>query len=106
MLASILKQQQVLVAGFDSRTCRVASSRSWCSVSMCRAVLCCAVLCCAVCCSGKTHTMMGTPSDAGVVPRAIQALFDRIKASEDRWGCLRLGALQVMQGWCREPFAH
>jgi hypothetical protein len=44
MLASILKQQQVLIAGLDSRTCRVASSRSWCSVSMCRAVLCCAVL--------------------------------------------------------------
>ena len=39
----------------------------------------------AVClyCSGKTHTMMGTPSDAGVVPRAIRALFERIDSSED-----------------------
>jgi hypothetical protein len=28
--------------------------------------------------------MMGTPTDAGVVPRAIQALFDRINKAEDR----------------------
>jgi hypothetical protein len=29
--------------------------------------------------------MMGTPADAGVVPRAIQALFERIDAAQDRW---------------------
>jgi hypothetical protein len=34
--------------------------------------------------SGKTHTMMGTPADPGVVPRAIAALFDQIGQATDR----------------------
>ncbi|KAF6263298.1 P-loop containing nucleoside triphosphate hydrolase protein [Scenedesmus sp. NREL 46B-D3] len=34
--------------------------------------------------SGKTHTMMGTPADPGVVPRAIAALFDMINQAPDR----------------------
>jgi hypothetical protein len=34
--------------------------------------------------SGKTHTMMGTAADPGVVPRAIAALFDQIGQATDR----------------------
>lgn len=35
--------------------------------------------------SGKTHTMMGTAADPGVVPRAITALFGLIGQQMDRW---------------------
>ncbi|KAJ1457648.1 P-loop containing nucleoside triphosphate hydrolase protein [Pelagophyceae sp. CCMP2097] len=31
--------------------------------------------------SGKTHTMIGSAADLGVVPRAIQCLFDRLEAA-------------------------
>eukprot|EP00882_Tetradesmus_deserticola_P027820 GHRQ01030949.1.p2 GENE.GHRQ01030949.1~~GHRQ01030949.1.p2 ORF type:complete len:184 (+),score=48.09 GHRQ01030949.1:1075-1626(+) len=34
--------------------------------------------------SGKTHTMMGTPADPGVVPRAIAVLFEMISHTPDR----------------------
>lgn len=36
--------------------------------------------------SGKTHTMMGTAADPGVVPRAITALFEEISQATDRCG--------------------
>lgn len=35
--------------------------------------------------SGKTHTMMGTATDPGLVPRAIQELFQVINQSTDRY---------------------
>lgn len=34
--------------------------------------------------SGKTHTMMGTAADPGVVPRSIQCLFEAIGGDTDR----------------------
>lgn len=34
--------------------------------------------------SGKTHTMMGTAADPGLVPRAITVLFDSINDAADR----------------------
>lgn len=34
--------------------------------------------------SGKTHTMMGTAADPGLVPRAIQELFAYINQATDR----------------------
>eukprot|EP00878_Enallax_costatus_P021403 GHUV01022653.1.p1 GENE.GHUV01022653.1~~GHUV01022653.1.p1 ORF type:complete len:190 (+),score=53.47 GHUV01022653.1:403-972(+) len=37
--------------------------------------------------SGKTHTMMGTAADPGLVPRAIQELFTYINQATDR--CVR-----------------
>jgi hypothetical protein len=36
--------------------------------------------------SGKTHTMMGTAADPGLVPRAIAALFEMISQAPDRCG--------------------
>jgi Kinesin motor domain len=34
--------------------------------------------------SGKTHTMLGSEADPGVMPRAIVALFDAIAAVPER----------------------
>jgi Kinesin motor domain len=37
--------------------------------------------------SGKTHTMMGSQADVGVVPRAIRTVFKAAEADTDR--CVR-----------------
>jgi hypothetical protein len=34
--------------------------------------------------SGKTHTMMGTATDPGLVPRSIKTIFDFINTQPDR----------------------
>lgn len=33
-----------------------------------------------VTCSGKTHTMMGTPSEQGMLPRSLDVIFNSITA--------------------------
>lgn len=30
--------------------------------------------------SGKTHTMLGTPSNPGIIPRVINGIFEQIEA--------------------------
>lgn len=43
--------------------------------------------------SGKTHTMMGTAADPGLVPRAIQELFSYISQATDRCVSVNSGAM-------------
>lgn len=43
--------------------------------------------------------MMGTPGDQGVVPRAIQALFDRISNTED-WCVTDFSSQHRNQQYC------
>lgn len=33
--------------------------------------------------SGKTHTMQGTPADPGIIPRAVEELFQQRKYQTD-----------------------
>jgi len=46
--------------------------------------------------SGKTHTMMGSAADPGLVPRSITALFNSIKQQSSRLAMTRASAhLQI-----------
>ena len=45
--------------------------------------------------SGKTHTMMGTPHEPGIVPLAVRAIFDHIEATQDREFLLRVSYMEV-----------
>lgn len=36
--------------------------------------------------SGKTYTMMGAPSDPGLIPRTCESLFDRIRCGQETAG--------------------
>ncbi|DBB05620.1 TPA: hypothetical protein ACH3X1_012239 [Trebouxia sp. C0004] len=45
--------------------------------------------------SGKTHTMMGEVTNPGVVPRAIQDVFDIIEKTPDRDFLLRMSMMEI-----------
>jgi hypothetical protein len=45
--------------------------------------------------SGKTHTMLGTSHEPGIVPLAVRAIFDHIEATQDREFLLRVSYMEV-----------
>ena len=45
--------------------------------------------------SGKTHTMLGTAREPGIVPLAVRAIFDHIEATQDREFLLRVSYMEV-----------
>ncbi|KAI3487723.1 hypothetical protein L1887_48330 [Cichorium endivia] len=45
--------------------------------------------------SGKTHTMSGSDTEPGVIPRAVQQVFDMIKQEPDREFLLRVSYLEI-----------
>lgn len=45
--------------------------------------------------SGKTHTMRGTSSQPGIVPLAVQDVFDHISITQDREYLLRVSYMEV-----------
>lgn len=45
--------------------------------------------------SGKTHTMSGSDSEPGVIPRAVQQVFQMIKDEPDREYLLRVSYLEI-----------
>ena len=45
--------------------------------------------------SGKTHTMRGTASNPGIVPLAVQDIFDQICSTQDREYLLRVSYMEV-----------
>lgn len=45
--------------------------------------------------SGKTHTMRGTASQPGIVPLAVQDVFDHISSTQDREYLLRVSYMEV-----------
>jgi centromeric protein E len=45
--------------------------------------------------SGKTHTLLGTASDHGVIPLAVEDLFRRIAAAPDRLFLLRVAFFEI-----------
>jgi len=45
--------------------------------------------------SGKTHTMRGTASQPGIVPLAVQDVFDHISITQDREYLLRVSYMEV-----------
>jgi centromeric protein E len=45
--------------------------------------------------SGKTHTMRGTTSQPGIVPLAVQDVFDHISTTQDREYLLRVSYMEV-----------
>ena len=45
--------------------------------------------------SGKTHTMRGTFSQPGIVPLAVQDVFDHISSTQDREYLLRVSYMEV-----------
>lgn len=50
--------------------------------------------------SGKTHTMMGTEEQPGVVPLAIDALFDEIAATNGISYALQVSVLELLEERC------
>ena len=50
--------------------------------------------------SGKTHTMRGTPSQPGIVPLAVQDVFDHISITQDREYLLRVSYMEVQAPLC------
>ncbi|ORX39845.1 P-loop containing nucleoside triphosphate hydrolase protein [Kockovaella imperatae] len=47
--------------------------------------------------SGKTHTMQGTDSDPGIIPRAVQALFDRVEELDDRTTVISFSFVEILK---------
>ncbi|EDQ85907.1 uncharacterized protein MONBRDRAFT_34081 [Monosiga brevicollis MX1] len=45
--------------------------------------------------SGKTHTMMGTDDHPGIIPQAIDDIFESIEAQNDREFLLRVSFLEI-----------
>lgn len=45
--------------------------------------------------AGKTHTMLGSPDDLGVTPRAISAVFDHVGNSPNRQFLLRATYIEI-----------
>jgi centromeric protein E len=45
--------------------------------------------------SGKTHTMRGTPSEPGIIPLAVNEIFDHIATTQDREFLLRVSYMEV-----------
>ena len=45
--------------------------------------------------SGKTHTMRGTFGQPGIVPLAVQNVFDHISSTQDREYLLRVSYMEV-----------
>ena len=45
--------------------------------------------------SGKTHTMRGTSEQPGIVPLAVQDIFDHISSHQDREYLLRVSYMEV-----------
>ena len=45
--------------------------------------------------AGKTHTMIGSPTDIGIIQRAVDHLFDAIEASEGEQFLLRVSYLEI-----------
>ncbi|KAG2496425.1 hypothetical protein HYH03_005649 [Edaphochlamys debaryana] len=45
--------------------------------------------------SGKTHTMLGTESDPGVVPRVFKELFAQMAASQGRAYSVRMSVMEI-----------
>ena len=45
--------------------------------------------------SGKTHTMYGTKTDPGIVPRLIDDLYSKIKSVTDKQYKVTIGFLEI-----------
>ncbi|XP_063774231.1 centromere-associated protein E isoform X2 [Pseudophryne corroboree] len=45
--------------------------------------------------SGKTYTMMGTPDNLGIIPRAVQEVFHIIQEAPDREFLLRVSYMEI-----------
>jgi centromeric protein E len=45
--------------------------------------------------SGKTYTLSGTPNDPGIIPLAIQDIFEHIQNTPDREFLLRMSYLEI-----------
>jgi len=45
--------------------------------------------------SGKTFTMQGSPTNLGIIPLAMQHIFDLIQESEDKEFLLRVSYLEI-----------
>lgn len=45
--------------------------------------------------SGKTHTMRGTASDPGIVPLAVEDIFNHIASTQDREYLVRVSYMEV-----------
>lgn len=45
--------------------------------------------------SGKTHTMKGTASEPGIIPLAVNEIFDHIANTQDREFLLRVSYMEV-----------
>jgi centromeric protein E len=50
--------------------------------------------------SGKTHTMRGTASNPGIVPLAVQDIFNHICGTQDREYLLRVSYMEVWRYNC------
>jgi hypothetical protein len=48
--------------------------------------------------SGKTHTMKGTAEEPGIIPLAVQEVFQLISACQDREFLLRVSYMEVRDG--------
>ena len=47
--------------------------------------------------SGKTHSMVGSASDAGIVQRSVDHLFDAIEESECRQFLIKVSYLEILR---------
>lgn len=45
--------------------------------------------------SGKTHTMMGYDGEPGVIPLAVEEIFDYIEQSEGQQFMLRVSCMEI-----------
>ena len=45
--------------------------------------------------SGKTHTMLGSDSDPGTIPRVVQQMFDCIEQTPDREYLIRVSYMEI-----------
>lgn len=45
--------------------------------------------------SGKTHTMQGSPNEPGVIPLAVEDVFDKIEHTPEREYLLRVSYMEI-----------
>ncbi|EME27709.1 kinesin family member [Galdieria sulphuraria] len=55
--------------------------------------------------SGKTHTMLGTPEDKGIIPLSIYQVFGRLERIEDREFLLRVSYIEIYNENIRDLLA-
>jgi len=56
--------------------------------------------------SGKTHTLMGSPDEPGIIPRAVFGVFDAIAEAKHSHVVVRVSYIEVYNEELRDLFAH